>query len=99
MDGGMFLKMIAGRANVLSVLQKYDIFIFLRQNQYVFVTFCTFFSVINFPAQAIERKPEHWCLKLQAVMANSGINIMPPASHSILNSVQKRAPRETQKLS
>jgi len=68
----MFLKMIADRANVLSVLKKYDyIFILLWQNQYVLATFCTFFSIINFPAQAIERRTEHSCLKLQAAMANS----------------------------
>ena len=55
----MFLKMIADGANVLSVLKKYDyIFIFLWQNQYVLVTFCTFFNIIHFPAQAIERKTE-----------------------------------------
>lgn len=59
--------MIADRANVLSVLKKYDyIFIFFWQNQYVLMNFCTFFSFINFPTHVIERKTELWCLKLQA---------------------------------
>lgn len=49
--------MTADRANVLSVLKKYDhMFIFIWQSQYVILTFCASFSIINFLAQDIERK-------------------------------------------
>lgn len=88
--------MIAHRTNVLPVLKKYDhIFIFTWQSQYVILTFCTSFSIINFLAQDIERKLEHWYLKLQSVIA---CNLM--AGFSFYSKVlPKRASRETEKLS
>lgn len=66
-----FLEIVADWVNVLCVLKKYNyIFIFLGQNQYALVTFCTFFRTTNFPVLSIERKTEYFCLRLQAAVPN-----------------------------
>lgn len=69
--GEKFLEIVAEWVDVLCVRKKYDyIFIFLRQNPYGAVTFCTFFRTTNFPVLSTERKTEYCCLRLTAAVTN-----------------------------
>lgn len=55
--GEKFLEIVAEWVDVLCVRKKYDyIFIFLRQNPYGAVTFCTFFRTTNFPSYLLKEK-------------------------------------------